>query len=260
MSDPRTLASQAEQELLSFVPTDPLTLEHLARAEAHIEAIRQCSGFDTSLPLQVAYSDALFGLFRAWQKLIQCTYPPSAEYARKAHSLVKQIKQLPLLENEPILVPWMGELARLWYDLPERLPQLPEFARSGALQSHYAAHLASAASRAWTASDAFEKLTPILGLPLFGHWPDLAHSLVLGLSHVLRRATLEDQPLVLQAVRLLEEHSANPAPALRGWDVLLHLEPGHPPYLEGRGQWLARFGFPQNATLDQVVRGIRQPL
>ena len=257
MADHRQLAALAERELQAFIPLDILTLEHLARAEAHIEGIRNIADFETSQPLQLAYSDALFGLFQAWKKLIQHTYPPSAEYARKAQSLLRQIKELPMLESEAILIPWLGELARLWYEIPERLPHLPEFNSSGALQAHYAAHLASAASRAWTAAEVLEKLAPIPQLPLFDQWPDLRQSYVLGLSHVFRRATLHDQPLVLQATHLLERYSANPAPALRGWDTLLHLEPGHPPYLAGRKSWLERFGLPESSTLQQVIRGLR---
>ena len=224
----------------------------LAQAEAVAEEIQQIPGFADSAAMQIHYGDALYSLMWGWRQAV----PPTQQNHRKAQSLVRRVRTLPKMDSEEaLLTRWLPEIVRVEPHFASRLPDLPGFATSGILQDHYAAFLSMEASRAWTAPDALARAQEIPALPLFAQWPSMAQAYVLALGHVLCRGGADDISLMQQVVEQLQSGlSPNPAPALRGWDALLALQPDNDDFRRGRGAWLARFGFPEEASLADVVR------
>jgi hypothetical protein len=224
----------------------------LAQAETVAEEIPQIADFATHATMQMHYGDALYALMWGWRRAV----PTTQQNHRKAQSLVRKARALPGMDTEEALLSrWLPEIVRVEPHFASRLPELSGFASSGTLQNHYAAFLSMEASRAWTAADALARAEEIPALPLFAQWPTMAQAYVLALGHVLARGGPDDLELMLKVTRQLESGlSPNPAPALRGWDALLALQPDRDDFRRGRREWLNRFGFPEEASLAEVVR------
>jgi len=231
----QALTARARQEFLL-----------LAEAETEAEKIAALDGFARIPELQRIYGEALFSLMWGWRH----AQPLTQQNFRKAQSLVRKVRALPLLEaDEELLLRWLPEILKVEPAFAARLKDRPSFASSLALQEFYAGYVASSASQTWTAPDAYAKAEEIKALRLFGQ--SLAPAYVLALGHVVQKAGPDDVDLLKKVLDILQGWD-NPAPAMRAWDALVALRPEE--FTAGRRDWLRSFGLSQDATVGDLMR------